>query len=123
MGTTNLSGKGKIFFKNCNIFDGANKDLLRGRDVLVEKNLISTIVPTASETFDLTEDGVSLDCEGRTHMTGLIDAHWHLALAKHLSLVADPEKNSVVIMKDGVIYKNKINERPSLACLTGTLAY
>ena len=82
MVTTNLSGKGKILFKNCNIFDAANEDLLRGREVLVEKNLISMIVPTGSETFDLTEDGVSHDCEGRTRKPGLIDAHWHLALAE-----------------------------------------
>lgn len=74
-------GKGKILFQNCSIFDGVNEALLQGRDVLVEENLISKIVPTGSETFDLAEDGVVLDCEGHTLMPGLIDCHWHSVLS------------------------------------------
>jgi hypothetical protein len=73
------ASQGKILFKNCTIFDGINEQLATGQDVLVEKNLISKIVPTGSTSFDNID--TILDCEGRTLIPGLIDCHWHSVVA------------------------------------------
>ena len=69
-------------FKNCNVFDGVSKDLLMGCDVHVFGKKIAKIVPTGTVDFQMGEDDLVLDCEGRTLMPGMIDVHWHTMLAE-----------------------------------------
>ena len=64
----------QVLFTNCNVFDGKADSLASGRNVLVEGNLIKTI---SSKALDV-PDATAIDCDGRTLMPGLIDAHTHL---------------------------------------------
>ena len=64
----------QVLFTNCDVFDGVAETLTKARNVLVEETLISAIGDTS-----LSADGATvIDCEGRTLMPGLIDAHTHL---------------------------------------------
>jgi imidazolonepropionase-like amidohydrolase len=64
--------------KNVNIFDGKNEKLLTGRDVLIEKNLISKIGKGVASP----EGATVIDGDGRVLMPGIIEAHAHLMLSK-----------------------------------------
>jgi imidazolonepropionase-like amidohydrolase len=66
----------QILFTNVNIFDGKTNGLARGMNVLVEGNLIKTILLSAISAPDATV----IDGGGRTLMPGLIDNHVHLML-------------------------------------------
>ena len=64
----------QVLFTDCNVFDGVAESLAQGRNVLVEGNLIASIGDAS-----LSAEGASVvDCDGRTLMPGLIDAHTHL---------------------------------------------
>lgn len=64
----------KVLFKNVKIFDGTTDKLIEGKDVLVEKNLISKIGSNLTAPVDAT----IIDGGGKTLMPGLIDSHVHL---------------------------------------------
>ena len=62
---------------NAKIFDGVNEKLIDG-DVLIENNLIKQVggdIPAPS-------DATVIDAGGRIVIPGLIDMHWHMALAE-----------------------------------------
>ncbi len=61
-----------VLFKNANVFDGKNEQLLIDTDVLVEGHLIKTIGNDLEAG-----DALVIDAASRTLMPGLIDAHWH----------------------------------------------
>ncbi len=64
-------------FTNVNIFDGTTDELVTGRDVLVENNLITRIARDISAP-----DGATvIDGKGMTLMPGLIDSHVHFNLS------------------------------------------
>ena len=72
-----------VLFTNCNVFDGVSESLAEGRKVLVEGNLIASIGDAS-----LSADGAEvIDCEGRTLMPGLMDAHVHLALVRRFNVL------------------------------------
>ena len=66
----------QVLFKNVNIFDGRSDKLIKGRDVLVEDNLIKEI----GRKVDAAETATIIDAGGRTLMPGFIEAHAHLML-------------------------------------------
>jgi imidazolonepropionase-like amidohydrolase len=72
---------GATLFQNVRIFDGTGKSLSAPSNVLVRGNRIERI-SSASFALDPTAGGVVIDGGGRTLMPGLIDAHWHMMLAR-----------------------------------------
>jgi imidazolonepropionase-like amidohydrolase len=66
-----------ILLKGARLFDGKAATLINGRDVLVEGNRITALVP-AGQTID---NAQVVDCTGTVIMPGLIDVHWHSLLA------------------------------------------
>ncbi len=63
-----------VLFTNCAVFDGLTETLIEGQNVLIEGNLISAVGDTSLEAKGANQ----IDCDGRTLMPGLIDAHTHL---------------------------------------------
>jgi imidazolonepropionase-like amidohydrolase len=74
------SPPGVILFQNVRIFDGRRVELSAPANVLVRGNTIERI-STVPISIDRRGDSVVIDGGGRTLMPGLIDAHWHVALA------------------------------------------
>ena len=68
----------QVLFKNVNIFDGVSVELITGKNVLVENNLIKQIGTDVNAGADATV----IDGGGRTLMPGLIDSHVHLNMYK-----------------------------------------
>jgi imidazolonepropionase-like amidohydrolase len=64
----------QILIKNINIFDGKSEKLIKGKDVLVEGNLIKRIGKINAPKATV------IDGKGKTLMPGLIEAHAHLSL-------------------------------------------
>lgn len=64
----------QTLIKNVNIFDGKNKKLAMGQDVLIEANLIKKI----GKNLKANKDANIIDGGGRTLLPGLIDMHTHL---------------------------------------------
>ncbi len=64
----------RILFTSCKVFDGVSDALDDDRNVLVEGNLIVS----TNATPGVAQDAEIIDCDGRTLMPGLIDAHTHL---------------------------------------------
>ena len=62
---------------NARIFDGVNEKLIDG-DVLIENNLIKQVGGDIAAPSGATV----IDAGGRTVIPGLIDMHWHMALAE-----------------------------------------
>ncbi len=62
-----------ILFSNLKLFDGVNRKVREGVNVLVDKNRISAL-PAMGQVVD---NAQVIDCGGRLLMPGLIDAHWH----------------------------------------------
>jgi len=72
-----------VLFQNVNVFDGEHERLIEKANVLVEGNIIKTVSTEKIEARDATV----IDGGGRTLMPGLIDVHWHMALA-HLPMTS-----------------------------------
>lgn len=68
-----------ILFRNVRVFDGTGSALSAPKDVLVRGKVIEKISATTAAT-DASAAEV-IDGGGRTLMPGLIDAHWHAAMA------------------------------------------
>jgi imidazolonepropionase-like amidohydrolase len=69
-------GPSQILFTNVKIFNGADEELITGKDVLVESNLIKAI----GSGLAVASDVQFIDGGERTLMPGLTDAHVHLML-------------------------------------------
>ncbi|WP_224484427.1 metal-dependent hydrolase family protein [Robertkochia aurantiaca] len=67
-----------VLIKNANVFDGVNEKLQQGVDVLIEGNLVKEIGKNLSAGNDV----MVIDAGGKTLIPGLIDMHWHMALAE-----------------------------------------
>lgn len=67
----------QTLFTNVKIFDGSTNELIIGKDVLVEKNLISKI----GSNLNVPEGTTVIDGKGQTLMPGLIDSHVHFNLS------------------------------------------
>ncbi|RZL77108.1 MAG: amidohydrolase family protein [Rhodococcus sp. (in: high G+C Gram-positive bacteria)] len=82
-----------VIFRGVRVFDGRASVLSEPCDVRVTGSLIESIVPVGSAA-DAPAPGVEVfDGAGRVLMPGLIDAHWHAALAAvpvAVALSADP---------------------------------
>jgi imidazolonepropionase-like amidohydrolase len=74
----------QILITNVNIFDGKSETLIKGRDVLIEGNLIKKIGMIKAPKATVIDGG------GRTLMPGMIDGHAHLMINAHFETV---EKN------------------------------
>ncbi|WP_044211983.1 hypothetical protein [Flammeovirga sp. OC4] len=88
LASTQLFAQNDILIKNVDVFDGKNEKLKKGVDVLIHGNKVQKIAKNIDADMILV-DGNPLE---------------------NLDLVADPENNFLMIMKDGVIYKNTINQ-------------
>ena len=74
-----------VIFKNCNLLDVENSNVISGINVLTEENLITEI----SESAIKSKNSIELDCTGKTLMPGLIDAHVHItAIALDMSIIS-----------------------------------
>ncbi|MBY6223790.1 metal-dependent hydrolase family protein [Ferrimonas balearica] len=62
-----------ILFQNANVFNGVDKNINRGVDILIEDGLIKSIGPDLVAP----EGAKTIDASGHTMIPGLIDAHWH----------------------------------------------
>jgi imidazolonepropionase-like amidohydrolase len=67
-------------FTNVRVFDGRSDELTPPANVLVDGNTIK-LVSTEPLTDEQRGQATEIDGGGRTLMPGLIDAHWHAALA------------------------------------------
>jgi imidazolonepropionase-like amidohydrolase len=79
------------WFQNVRIFDGQSAELSAPSNVLVRGNKIERI-STEPIPADRRADTSIIDCRGRTLMPGLIDAHWHAALAsipRHVAIAGE----------------------------------
>lgn len=65
-----------VLFKNLRLFDGVNRRLQEGRNILVKGKHIEALPGIDEEVADARV----VDCGGRLAMPGLIDAHWHTTL-------------------------------------------
>ncbi|GAB3104328.1 amidohydrolase family protein [Aestuariicella hydrocarbonica] len=68
----------RTLFTNVHVFDGVHEKRIENANVLIEDNLISAVSSDPIEANDATV----IDGGGRTMIPGLIDVHWHLALAE-----------------------------------------
>ncbi len=66
-----------VLITNAKIFDGVNEALTEG-DILIENNLVKEIGPDIRAPRGATV----IDAAGKTVIPGLIDMHWHMALAE-----------------------------------------
>jgi imidazolonepropionase-like amidohydrolase len=66
-----------ILLRGARIFDGTRSKLIDGHDVLIERNVISALIPTGQTV----ENARVIDCTRKVVMPGLIDAHWHSIFA------------------------------------------
>lgn len=66
-----------ILITNVNVFDGKGDKLIKGMSVLVEGNKISKI----DKDIAVPDSATVIDGGGRTLMPGLIDMHYHVAIA------------------------------------------
>ncbi len=62
---------------NARIFDGVNEKLIDG-DILIENNLIKQV----GGSIKAPKGAIVINAEGKTVIPGLIDVHWHMALAE-----------------------------------------
>jgi imidazolonepropionase-like amidohydrolase len=79
-----------VVFVNLRLFDGTSAVLRPGLRVIVEGGVIRTVESDAGPT---PAGARVLDCGGGTLMPGLIDAHYHIAMASvplRVALSADP---------------------------------
>ncbi|SIN73223.1 metal-dependent hydrolase family protein [Algoriphagus halophilus] len=67
-----------VLIKNANVFDGVNEQLQEGVDILIEGNLVKSI----GKNLSAGNDATIIDAGGKTIIPGLIDVHWHMALAE-----------------------------------------
>ena len=67
----------QILITNAKIFDGVNEKLTEG-DILIEDNLIKEI----GSSIQAPGGAEVIDAQGKTVIPGLIDVHWHMALAE-----------------------------------------
>lgn len=102
------------FISNVNVFDGKTEKLHENMYVLVKDNLIETVSNEPLAVIQ-TDNVTMIDGGGRTLMPGVIEKGTYADLIlvdgnplDNIDLVADAEKNFVMIMKDGTVYKNTI---------------
>jgi imidazolonepropionase-like amidohydrolase len=75
----------RILLENCSLLDGASPEVQEGMHVLVEGERIREI----SDRPITAPDAYAIDCQGKTLVPGLIDAHVHLiATSLNLSQLA-----------------------------------
>ncbi|WP_271711548.1 metal-dependent hydrolase family protein [Marinigracilibium pacificum] len=67
----------QILITNAKIFNGVDEKLIDG-DILIENNLIKEIGPSIKAP----NGAEVIDAAGKTVIPGLIDVHWHMALAE-----------------------------------------
>jgi hypothetical protein len=66
-----------VLFRNVRVFDGVSTHLSDVTDVLVLGNTVGSV----GAPVEAAAGAMVLDCDGRTLMPGLIDAHTHICLA------------------------------------------
>ncbi len=66
-----------LLLTNLRLFDGQQRQLRDGVQVLVEGQTITRILGAA----EVVANAQVLDCQGKLLMPGLIDVHWHTMLA------------------------------------------
>jgi imidazolonepropionase-like amidohydrolase len=67
----------QTIFKNVNVFNGTDNKLIKGCNVVIEKNKIKE---ACAKSIKAADGDTVIDGNGRTLMPGLIDAHVHLNL-------------------------------------------
>ena len=71
-----------VLFKNVNIFDGNNEQLIENSDVLIENNLIKKI----GANLDTPVDATVIDSKGKWMIPGLHEQHIHFSIYNPLNL-------------------------------------
>lgn len=75
----------QTIFRDVNVFDGMNEELVMGTDVLVEGNLIKSV----GAAIQATAGATVIDGGGRTLMPGLMDMHVHFSLFRPVGVMRD----------------------------------
>jgi imidazolonepropionase-like amidohydrolase len=81
---------GKVLFRQLRLFDGKTSSIREGVQVLVERNKIVSVDASNSAP---PADVMTINCQNRVLMPGMIDAHWHTvfaALPATVLTTADP---------------------------------
>lgn len=81
----------RILIKNANIFNGRDNELYKGRNILIENNIISSVSENSSPSADKI-----IDAKGKTIMPGLIDAHTHVTGAAQVDLYQEKLPDSYI---------------------------
>lgn len=76
----------RVIFKNVDVFDGANDEILKDRTIVVEDGIIRDILTPGNENA---ENGKIVDLKGYTLTPGFIDCHMHMLLEE----VTDKEES------------------------------
>ncbi|KRE07985.1 hypothetical protein ASE63_21880 [Bosea sp. Root381] len=80
-----------VTFRNARVFDGVNRELRDGLSIVVSEGRIQSV----TEGGGGGDAGTTIDCQGRTLLPGLIDAHVHI-IANSVDLSAGKQWPSFV---------------------------
>lgn len=70
------AGKQPVLLTNLRLFDGSQLRPANSVNVLIEGQLVKAL----PETSAVVPDAITIDCQGKLVMPGMIDAHWHSML-------------------------------------------
>jgi len=88
-----------IVFKNANVFDGENEEIIKNAAVVVNDGIISDIIPQCGIDF---KDAQVVDLKGKYLLPGFIDCHVHFMLDE----VPDKNRQMNDQSAGGVLFEN-----------------
>ena len=92
---------GRLLLKGCAVVDAAAGRIIPGRDVVIEKDRIASILPAGTRAEGVVS---SIDLRGAYLMPGLIDAHCHLTVqSSAVFRISDISKHVKQIKNNGLM--------------------
>ena len=78
-------GPSQVLFQNVGIFNGTDEQLITGKDVLVEGNLIKSV----GSGLAVAANVQVIDGQGLTLMPGIMDMHVHMSIYRPVGSMRD----------------------------------